>query len=618
MRSRFRGLAIPLLVWWLWLPAGFAIWLFFVNVVFEGYGSLRLGTWRWFDAWFAVDSGQRWFYVLVGAVGTMVIVSATAPRRSGGVAWAAGRSGNPARRSASFDPGRPEVRWVLSGLAALLAVTSVVLFIRAVWDNEKDLARFYQRSTTFVVPDLKDPPAAIDTLVNGNATGDRHRCDLLGPHGDDVPACLRQGKMPPKGWQSRPGSLAGAEIIMTRSSSASSNVELMDDTFTYLSGRYPGGGTRQKAAWSAIRDGSGWETPLYGVVEWTGGSDAPTECLFRGDHRIDRAFDGSRDNSLLHLLNDRYPRLVFDRGDAWGYCAGQEPVIVLPAQRQIHFKQRTVMVAAGVVMVRGSRSGGAVFDYQPTVRTGQLPGPVYPDSLVKAQRDTVKWAGGRRLMNRQGFGLVPGKSSVQAGNDSDYLLRSADDGRLYWVTPLVPRRSDSQQFVAYETVPADEVTAGQLNPLTDYVLDQSDPRVVNLDQFVASATDFLSQADPGLVSSGGKIVEFLPLSGDIWQGYVEVQGRVVYRITLSYHNRIPVELVTIGGQGRAAPTTAAGGGTATGPPGAAATTATRCGQPPGQLSDHDLAVCIQALAAELAARGATAAPAQTRPPAAAG
>ena len=305
------------------------------------------------------------------------------------------------------------------------------MFVRAVWDNDKDLGRFYGSATTFVVPDVDDPPAAVAGLFDDNASGDGERCDLLGPAGDDVYACIAEGTLPEDGWEPRAGSLEGARLVMARSSGSGSNVELMDDTFMYLS-------KDEGPAWSAVRDGSGWDTPLYGVVEWTGGTGEPTECLFSGDYGIDRAFDGSLGNSMMNLVNDRFGRLLFDTDDVWGYCDDEEPVVVMPAQHQVHYKQRTVTTAAGVVIVRGSPSGGAVLEYRPTVRVGELPGPVYPSSLVEAQRDAVGWAGGRRLMDRQSFGFEPGSSSVQQGNDSDYLLRGADDGRLYWVTPRCP------------------------------------------------------------------------------------------------------------------------------------------------------------------------------------
>ena len=62
-----------LLAWWLWIPLAYLLWLLVVNVFLGGFGNLHVGTWAWFDRWFAVDSGQRWTYFLVGAVGTLAI-----------------------------------------------------------------------------------------------------------------------------------------------------------------------------------------------------------------------------------------------------------------------------------------------------------------------------------------------------------------------------------------------------------------------------------------------------------------------------------------------------------------------------------------------------------------
>ncbi|WP_198152773.1 hypothetical protein [Pseudofrankia sp. DC12] len=114
----------------------------------------------------------------------------------------------------------------------------------------------------------------------------------------------------------------------------------------------PGATAGRPAAWPAIRDGGGIDTPLYGVVEWKGGAELPTQCRFAGRYRTDRALGGQRSNSRPNLLNDRSPHLIFAPADAWGYCDGAEPVIVLPVQRQIHYQARTVPVPAGVVIVR--------------------------------------------------------------------------------------------------------------------------------------------------------------------------------------------------------------------------------------------------------------------------
>jgi hypothetical protein len=584
----FRLMLVGLAVFWLWWPALIFLWWAFVMLLLPGVGPVHLGLWRWFDSWYVVGSGWRWQFLGVGAVGTTIIAGV----------WAANApSPAPRRQSTSAV--------VLAVAGVVLAVVSLVQFVRAVWDNDKDLARFYGTRTTFVVPDPANPPSAVSVLFDDNQRGDGTRCDLRGPRASDVPACIRRGTLSPAGFEPRVGSLDGALAVMTASSGNVANVRLRTNTLTYLNAA-----KGRPAVWSAIRDGSGIDTPLYGVVEWKGGSERPTQCRFAGRYRIDRAFDGKRSNSLPNLLSDRFPRLIFSAGDAWGYCSGAEPVIVLPVQRQIHYRARTVTVPAGVVLVRGSTYGGVRLEHRSEVAPSALPGPVYPASLMDAQRAAAQWAGGREIRDRRKFGFEPTSSSVQHGNVDDYLLRRVADGRLYWVTPATPRASDSQQFVAYETTPADTVTDGQLNPLDITVLADDDPRVINLDQLVASATDYIAAANPGLISSGAKLVEFLPVRDDIWQSYVEINGRVVYRLTMSYANRIPTELVALASPG-ATPGGRSGGtpagtpsppGTGTGTSPGAGVAGGACASPPARLSDSQLAGCIRAWADELARR----------------
>lgn len=579
-------LLLGLAAFWLWWPFVIFVWWLFITFAMPGVGPVHLGLWRWLDSWYWVGSGWRWQFLGVGAVGTFLIATV----------WLADTTSYSMRRSQSG------LTTVIALAAVVLAVISLVQFIRAVWDNDKDLARFYGSRTTFVVPDPANPPTALSVLFRNNAAG-VGGCDLAGPDGSDVPACIKRGTLPSAGFEPRVGSRDGAIAVMSRSSGNIANVRLRTNTLTYLNAT-----AGRPAAWSAIRDGGGIDSPMYGVVEWKGGAELPTQCRFAGRYRIDRALGGQRKNSLPNLLNDRFPHLIFSEADAWGYCDGAEPVVVLPVQRQIHDKARTVTVPAGVVIVRGSSYGGVRLEHRTQVRPGQLPGPVYPDSLVDAQRAAVQWAGGREARDRKKFGFEATTSKVQLGNVDDYLLRRADDGRLYWVTPTTPRESDSQQFVAYEMVPADTVTDGQLNPLTVYALNDDDPRIINLDQLVASATDYIAAANPGLISSGARIVEFLPVRGDIWQAYVEINGRVVYRLTISYQNKIPTELValdTTGGGAGGSSSPPAGTGQAGLPAGGA------CGLAPNRLSDSQLAACMRAWADELARRH----PLATAPPA---
>jgi len=87
--------------------------------------------------------------------------------------------------------------------------------------------------------------------------------------------------------------------------------------------------------------------------------------------------------------------------------------------------------------------------------------------------------------------------------------------------------------------------------------------------------------------------------GDVWQAYVEINGRVVYRLTISCQNKIPTELVALDNTGGGT------GGTAVPPAGTGQTglpAGGLCGLPPTRLSDSQLAACMQAWADELAHR----------------
>jgi hypothetical protein len=161
------------------------------------------------------------------------------------------------------------------------------------------------------------------------------------------------------------------------------------------------------------------------------------------------------------------------------------------------------------------------------VRPGDLPGPAYPITLVAKQRAMATWAAGERFHDRGGFGFEPTTASTQLGNASEFLLRSRDDGRLYRVSPLTSRGSDSQQFVAYSVTEADTVTDGVLNTQRVYVLNDGDPRIVTITRMENRIKTFLS-ADPGFYPAGGKVVEFLPLDATTWQAYGEVNGTVKY------------------------------------------------------------------------------------------
>ncbi len=540
-------------VWWLWTPIVYLVFYGFFNLVMPGMTETQ-GNDQGMMANFWSFGGFFWIWMLIGAIGTICV-------------WWLITNDYSSKWFASD--------FVIAGLVGCLAGFSLIQVVRTNWDNDKDLARYYNQSTVFYTPDLQHSPQSLTRLVQGAKVGDGQRCDLIGSA--DVPSCIKLGELPADGWDPRVGSLDGATFAIQRRSGDVQKVSLATETLAYLN-TWNG----QPARWSGILDGNGYSQSLGGVSEWTGEGD-PVQCLFTGDYALDRAFGGGHGNALDNLLAEKYPGFRWQFSDVWGYCDGDEPIVVVPVTEQIYFKDRTVDAAAGIIIVRGDH-GGVKLQYESTVKPGEYPGPVYPESLVAQQRKQSEWAAGRKNYNRGGFGFEPVTSDVQAGNVSEYLLRDSVSGRLVWVTPLTLRNSSSELIVAYSVSPADEVTAGNLNQLSIYTLADGDPRRVNIDNLEADARNFFANNAGTFISNGGKLVEFTPVDGNNWRAYGELNGQVVYRLDISADKSISPKLVSLNN----GPVTGEEPGNAF------------CGQPIEQLNPSELTVCLQLFADELA------------------
>ncbi|RAY15575.1 hypothetical protein DPM19_07210 [Actinomadura craniellae] len=484
----------------------------------------------------------------------------------------------------------------LAALCVLLALAvACFLLPPAFWDNDKDTGRHYGATTVFHLPDLTRVPGSMTDLLQGSRPGDGKNCDRLGAH--DVHACVkRDASFSGLRWEARTSSLAAARTAMANAASPVQQVDVLDDSVTYLWGE-----TKDSGRWSGLLDGSGDHRPMYGVAEWDGTTNTARICRFDTSYRINRAFSGTQLNSMRNLLAERYPALHYESTDIWGYCQNDRPVIVIPVQRQIGYESRTVMTAGGVLVIRGSASGRPAIEHRGRVRPGELPGPVYPISLVRAQRDAVQWAAGRGHRDRSGFGFERTDFRTQAENRGEYLLRGADR-RLYYVTPMTPRASRSQSLIAYGIAPADQVDDRRLNRYHVHVLADGDPAVASLNTLNAQAVAHISgpsSPHPNFLNSGGSLQEFLPLGGEMWRVYGVQNGQTVFYIDLSATGR--TEPRTVRGQA-AAPPPAPGAGPA----------ATGCGRPVAELSPKELADCLGRFADELQRR-ATAPPATPSP-----
>lgn len=492
-------------------------------------------------------------------------------------------------------------------VASTLAVVGFGFAVHQSWQNSKNVARFYDRAAVVYTPSIANAPGSLQFLLQG-AKKTQNGCWVAN---SDVPSCVKVGTLPLAGFEPRVSSATGAAIVMQRTSGSRQNVNLLTDangqpSLTYLNGAGKSG------VWSGIRDGFGAFQPTEGVVEWTGNTALPTECKFGGRDAFNKAINGVKSNSLVNFLTRLHPSLYWNQSDVWGYCDAQNhPVLVFPVQRQVHYLSETVSTAAGVLVVKGSPSGTPQVTY--LAHATNLPGPTYPASLVDQQLNSLNWMAGRGHHDRHQFGFEPTTAAAQQGNVQNYLLKSASDGHVYWVTPLTLSASQSQLFVAYAMVRADQVNSGHLNTLRVYALASNDPRVTSVDQLESTGLSMLAGYGPSatFTSNHGQLVEFTPAKNGDYQAFGEVDGRVIYRLTIPGDASRNPTLVTLDAQ-TGAPTSSVelqassqGGyvasgessgssnATGTGSPSPAGNRLAYCGDPVTSLTNAQVLACAK-------------------------
>jgi hypothetical protein len=542
-----------------YFDAGSRLWRWLTESVW-GRG-LFPGGWNLFKA-------SAWFYLLVGIAAAIYSFTKKPVSENGEYDYRSGTYEQTTHGS--------KTRFVVSAvLSGLIIVGSFTLMVT----NRDDRSDSYASSTTFVVPDASDLGTNLELLDNRS---------------------VKEGEYS-QAWEPRVASASGADTVITRSSESDSGSKLLSDTLTYTYGDTPG--------WTAIRDGKKTR-PLYGVAFWPGEGDVET-CRFTGESAMSKAFHGKLGNNLLDEIAGFNNSLFFEEEDMWGYCdpAGDpekfeddRPVIVIPVKTWDGYGNRATWYSAGVIEITGSSSGKAAIKHVTDVKPGQYPGPVYPVSLAANQRQETQWMAGKWNKWFKNFGYENTDVESQAGNTSEFMLKSKSDGHLYWVTPLRARGSDSQLVVAYSMIRADQASLDTVNPISIYVLNGGDPRVVNLDDLEARTRQAISDTNPGFFSAKGKLVEFLPLDDENWQVYAELGGRVVYRIKVPTDSRIRPVVTELEGidetpvietpEETVNPETPSQGEEGT----------SACAANLSRLSDKELAECLSDIAKELGER----------------
>lgn len=294
--------------------------------------------------------------------------------------------------------------------------------------------------------------------------------------------------------------------------------------------------------WSLIIDGSGTGLKAWGVVEWSGTSDtesAFTRCEFAAPTS---AVGGTLWNSLIREVRFVHGlgAYTINAGDIYGFCdENNEAVMVVPVTRAtLSIPSRGVF--AGVVVVRSDDD----MEFRQNIETGELPGPVYPESLVAR----VEGANGSRDGSIGDIVFIRNNVLVQDGgsdnpnnlNRGQFMLTSKENGELYAVTPMVRGKGTGNEIVAVAITPVSYGTAGEINPVTLHELGsprQANAEIANLVRSEFSNLNWFA---------GLEVMEITPTGEDLWTGSIGRNVSPEHRFTISADRTICVTDVATG------------------------------------------------------------------------
>lgn len=264
----------------------------------------------------------------------------------------------------------------------------------------------------------------------------------------------------------------------------------------------------------------GWLAGYQSVLQQTiplSGRGTGSRCQF--DPRAGARVGGWWTHNLGRHIAGQARWLRFSDDDAYGFCDGDIPKVVVPLKRQ-----------DGLFLVTERPAGVAVYDGrtdQVTVAptAAGLPGPSYPISLARTQRTATHALGGvwDYVFGRVGWETTDDAEDVNAGNTSEFVLPTKAPGTGLYVSQLVGRGS-ATGISAISTLDATQ-TSGQLAPL---VVHRLDPIWVS-----TSAIAQRIQADYQDIPNWQnlKILEIAPVDGGNWVATIGNDQNILYRVT---------------------------------------------------------------------------------------
>lgn len=240
-------------------------------------------------------------------------------------------------------------------------------------------------------------------------------------------------------------------------------------------------------------------------------------------------------HNLNWNINAKKPNAHWNKDDAYGYCDGDDPVVVVPLWKYEGFWLPTKTPDGAAVY----KDGNVTLMDSEKLAEEKIQGPTYPTSVAEAQRKSIN-AGGSLFDwwgYRYGYDTTEkDDEDTNEGATTEFTLITAD-GEMQYVTPLTPRGT-SQSMTAVSYVPAVQTKEGR------------QPIVVNTNPDLKSTSTIATTIKESSVNgdnawttrwaSGMTIYEVLPAQEGHWAASIGQGQAVSYRADIDPDGKITV------------------------------------------------------------------------------
>lgn len=260
---------------------------------------------------------------------------------------------------------------------------------------------------------------------------------------------------------------------------------------------------------------TGYEVAVTQVIDVEGAGHDSQTCRF--SDAADARIGGWFGHNLGRLISKERFWVRFADRDAYAYCDGDAPIVVVPLKREVGLLVVSEQ-PAGVAVYNGATGTVQVVD-----QADGVPGPTYPISLAARQRTATHGLSGFADWWFSRSGWDASDDGANSDNDSEFTLARADGSEALYVTPLAPRGSASS-VVAVSSVPA-RYRGPQLAPLTVYRLDPAwaSPQAI-VARIKADYSDFCCY-------NLDQVFEVIPTGGDDWGATIGSEQALRFRVT---------------------------------------------------------------------------------------